>query len=293
MALKAKQLSAPVGADLLPQLMREAALPLEESERIPIDKIVPASKEWNFYAPLPDDKMLELIESIRENGLLHPIVVWKRKDAPPMVLSGHNRLEAYKKLYQATGDEQYAAIPCMVKTDLTPAQAQEIVVDSNWVQRTLTPSEKARSIRQKYALAGRKARAANGSEHTSTYDIIAQQYGLSGRQIARYVKLGSLQEDLLRLLDSGALSVAAGVKLADLPPHQQALAAQCVAQHGLKGVKLAACKSGISDEELKRLFQPEKPNQQYVTVQMEVPASLQQEFLHMAQHWLKERAGAP
>ena len=103
MALKAKQLSAPVGADLLPQLMREAALPLEESERIPIDKIVPASREWNFYAPLPDDKMLELIESIRENGLLHPIVVWKRKDAPTMVLSGHNRLEAYKKLYQATG----------------------------------------------------------------------------------------------------------------------------------------------------------------------------------------------
>ena len=104
MALKAKQLSAPMGADLLPQLMREAALPLEESERIPIDKLVPASKEWNFYAPLPDDKMLELIESIRENGLLHPIVVWKRKDAPTMVLSGHNRLESYKKLYQATGD---------------------------------------------------------------------------------------------------------------------------------------------------------------------------------------------
>ena len=166
-------------------------------------------------------------------------------------------------------------------------------MDSNWVQRTLSPSEKARSIRQKYALAGRKARAANGSEHTSTYDIIAQQYGLSGRQIARYVKLGSLQEDLLRLLDSGALSVAAGVKLADLPPHQQTLAAQCVAQHGVKGVKLSACKPGMSDEELKRLFQPEKPKQQYVTVQLEVPASLQQEFLHMAQHWLKERVGAP
>ena len=76
-------------------------------------------------------------------------------------------------------------------------------------------------------------------------------------------------------------------------PHQQALAAQCVAQHGVKGVKLSACKPGISDEELKRLFQPEEPKQQCVTVQLEVPASLQQEFLHMAQHWLKERVGAP
>ena len=98
---------------------------------------------------------------------------------------------------------------------------------------------------------------------------------------------------MLRLLDSGALSVAAGVKLADLPDQQQVLAAQYVEQHGLKGVKLSACKPGISDEELKRLFQPEEPKQQYVTVQMEVPASLQQEFLHMAQHWLKERVGAP
>ena len=243
MALKAKQLSAPVGADLLPQLMREAALPLEESERIPIDKIVPASREWNFYAPLPDDKMLELIESIRENGLLHPIVVWKRKDAPTMVLSGHNRLEAYKKAVSGNGGRAVCRHSVHgEKPTSRPHRRRKLWWTATGCSARLTPSEKARSIRQKYALAGRKARAANGSEHTSTYDIIAQQYGLSGRQIARYVKLGSLQEDLLRLLDSGALSVAAGVKLADLPPHQQALAAQYVEQHGLKGVKLSACK---------------------------------------------------
>lgn len=290
MALKAKQLSAPVGAALLPQLMSEVALPKQGPEELPIESIVPASKEWNFYAPLPDDKMLELIQSIQENGLLHPIVVWKQPNQQLMVLSGHNRLEAFRKLYKATGDQKYSQIPCTVKDDLTPQQAQEIVVDSNWVQRTLSPSEKARSIRQKYALSGRKARSANGSEHTSTYDIIAQQYGLSGRQIARYVKLGSLDEHLLPLLDSGKLSVAAGVKLAEFPAAQQKMAAQYIAEKGITPAQTSAIKAGMTDEQLKAVFTP-APQPKNVTLRITVPAQLEQEFLQMAQKWLEERAG--
>ncbi len=293
MALKTKQLSSPVGAALLPQLMSEVALPQKGAEELPIDSLVPATKSWNFYAPLPDDKMLELITSIEENGLLHPIVVWQQPGKPTMVLSGHNRLEAFRRLYQVTGQEKYAKIPCTIKKDITPQQAQEIVVDSNWVQRTLSPSEKARSISQKYALAGRKARSTNGNSGVSTYDIIAQQYGLSGRQIARYVKLGSLQDDLLILLDDGKLSLSAGVKLADFPPQQQKLAAKYIQQQGITSAQTAALKVGMEDTALKELFcpapQPQKPKT--VTLRIDVPEQLQQEFLQMAKSWLEERAG--
>ena len=57
-------------------------------------------------------------------------------------------------------------------------------------------SEKARSISQKYALAGRKKRSKNG-ERRSKYEQIGEEYNLSGRQIARYVRLGSLDKSLL------------------------------------------------------------------------------------------------
>lgn len=293
MALKMKHLPPVGGAELLPQLMTEAILPTQGTVELSLDSLVAASAQWNFYAPLPDDKMLELIASIQENGLLHPIVVWQRKGQPTMVLSGHNRLEAFRRLYKATGDAQYEKILCTVRDDLSEEQAREIIVDSNWVQRSLSPSEKARSISQKYALSGRKARSANGSRHTSTYDMIAQQYGLSGRQIARYVKLGSLEDELLILLDDGKLSVAAGVKLADFPAEQQKLAAEYIQQGGIRPAQTSALKLGMTDAALKAVFCPkEQPKQERITLQIDVPAQLKTEFLQMAQSWLEEREGS-
>ncbi len=290
MALKMKQLPPTGGASLLPQMMTEANLPATE---LPVDSLTESPKQWNFYTPLPDDKMLELIASIQENGLLHPIVVWKRQGQPAMVLSGHNRLDAFRRLYQTTGDAKYSKIPCTLREGITEEQAREIIVDSNWVQRSLTPSEKARSISQKYALAGRKARAANGSSHSSTYDMIAAQYGLSGRQIARYVKLGSLCDELLILLDDGKLSLSAGVRLADCSPAQQAMAADAVQQGGLSAAQAAHIKAGMSDDAFRALLAPKpRPTEKQITLRIDVPAHLKEEFLTMASRWLEEREGS-
>ena len=168
MALKKRTVVSPAaGAVTLPTLMAE--LPgTRRLEELPLDKLSPAPTEWNFYAPLPDDKLLELIESIQTNELLHPIVVWKQPDGALMILSGHNRVRAYTALLEKTGEEKYLRIPATVLTDITADEAHEIVVDSNYVQRVLTPSEKARSISQKYALAGRKSAAKTASANPST-----------------------------------------------------------------------------------------------------------------------------
>lgn len=290
MLLKTKQLSSPMGAALLPQLMSEVALPQKPADHLPIDSLIPALSEWNFYAPLPENKMRELIESIQQNGLLHPIVVWQQPNQPTMVLSGHNRLEAFRQLYHQTGEEQYKTIPCTIKKELTDEQAQEIVVDSNWVQRTLSPSEKAQSIRQKYILAGRKARSANGSTGPSTYDTIAQQYGLSGRQIARYIKLGSLQPELLQLLDNGKLTVATGVKLADYSPQQQKLLAPYIAKQGITTAQISTLNTEMSDSQLQQVFDPTPSiTPKTVSVRVQIPVSLQEEFLQMAQRWITEK----
>ena len=61
--------------------------------QLELDKLKAAPKEWNFYVPLNDNKMSELIESIIDNGLLNPIIVWEN-DNDYMILAGHNRVKA-------------------------------------------------------------------------------------------------------------------------------------------------------------------------------------------------------
>lgn len=283
MALKKRTFVPPAaaGAVSLPSLM--ADLPgTRRLEDLPLDKLRPAPAEWNFYAPLPDDKFIELIESIQKNDLLHPIVVWKQPDGSLMILSGHNRVRAYTALLEKTGEDKYRRIPSTVLTDITPEDAHEIVVDSNYVQRVLTPSEKARSISQKYALAGRKKRSKTG-ERKSRYEQIGEAYHLSGRQVAKYVKLGNLQDCLLELLDSGKLPLASALHLADLPPESQRyLAGHCADL--LASPKAAKLTAEMTSEQMQE-FLNDTPDT--VRVSVTVPAALEDDFRRMAADWLK------
>ncbi len=282
MALKKRTVASPaVGAVSLPSLM--ADLPgTRRLEEVPLDKLSPAPADWNFYAPLPDDKLLELIESIRANDLLHPIVVWKQPDGALMILSGHNRVRAYTALLEKTGEDKYRRIPATVLADITADEAHEIVVDSNYVQRVLTPSEKARSISQKYALAGRKKRSKNG-ERKSRYEQIGEEYHLSGSQIARYVRLSNLDDSLLKLLDNGKLPLTTALRLVDFPSESQKYLA---ARHAdeLASPKAAKLTAAMTPAEMDAALQTEP---QTVRVSVTVPTALEDDFRRMAAEWLK------
>ena len=277
MALKKRAVVSPAaGAVSLPSLMAE--LPgTRRLEEVPLDKLSPAPAAWNFYAPLPDDKLLELIESIRTSELLHPIVVWKQPDGDLMILSGHNRVRAYTALLEKTGEDKYHRIPATVLTDISADEAHEIVVDSNYVQRVLTPSEKARSISQKYALAGRKKRSRNGVRK-SKYEQIGEEYNLSARQIARYVRLGSL----LTLLDGGKLPLTTALRLVDFPAESQKYLAAHHADE-LAGPKMARLTAAMTPEQMDAALQAEP---QTVRVSVTVPAALEEDFRRMAEEWL-------
>ena len=273
MALKKRTVVSPAaGAVSLPSLM--ADLPgTRRLEEVPLDKLSPAPADWNFYAPLPDDKLLELIESIRANDLLHPIVVWKQPDGALMILSGHNRVRAYTALLEKTGEDKSRRIPATVLTDITADEAHEIVVDSNYVQRVLTPSEKARSISQKYALAGRKKRSRNGVRK-SKYEQIGEEYNLSARQIARYVRLGRL--------DGGKLPLTTALRLVDFSAENQKYLAAHHADE-LAGPKMARLTAAMAPEQMDAALQAEP---QTVRVSVTVPAALEEDFRRMAEEWL-------
>ena len=210
-------------------------------------------------------------------------VVWKQPDGALMILSGHNRVRAYTALLEKTGEDKYRRIPATVLTDITADEAHEIVVDSNYVQRVLTPSEKARSISQKYALAGRKKRSKNG-ERKSKYEQIGEEYNLSGRQIARYVRLGSLDKSLLALLDGGKLPLTTALRLVDFAPDSQRYLA---ARHAdeLASPKMAKLTAAMSAEEIDAALQTEP---QTVRVAFTVPANLEGEFRRMAEQWIEK-----
>ena len=149
------------------------------------------------------------------------------------------------------------------------------------MQRVLTPSEKARSISQKYALAGRKKRSRNGVRK-SKYEQIGEEYNLSARQIARYVRLGSLDGSLLKLLDGGKLPLTTALRLVDFPAESQKYLA---ARHAdeLAGPKMARLTAAMAPEQMDAALQAEP---QTVRVSVTVPAALEEDFRRMAEEWL-------
>ncbi|MEN1761733.1 ParB/RepB/Spo0J family partition protein [Anoxynatronum sibiricum] len=186
---------------------------------IDVTSLIPAPSEWNFFTPLTDSKMFELIESILSKGLLHPIVVWEREDSTYMILSGHNRVKAYEYILKSTQDETFKKIPAFIKGEnaITEDEAKEIIIDTNWVQRVLSPLEKSRSIATKYAVLRSKSHyksAYNKYGDGKIRDKIAEEYKISGRQITELERLNKLIEPFKDKLYQNSISYSAGAKIA-------------------------------------------------------------------------------
>ncbi|MZQ74714.1 MAG: ParB N-terminal domain-containing protein [Peptoclostridium sp.] len=251
-----------------------------------------APQEWNFYKPLAEDKMDELIESIEQKGLLHPIVVWERAAEYPeparyTILSGHNRVEAFRRLYESTGDRKYAVIMAHVKKphEIDEEQAKEIVIDTNWVSRQLSAYEKSQSIIRKYMILGSKEKKAHAN--ILRRDIIAKEYNITGRQVDNYRKLSELIEPFQEMLRSQELGVKAGVKLTYFDSEMQQWIYDSFGEAVCENKIANAIKAGMGKEELSTLFNPGVEKVSFV--KMEVPAELRNEFIAMAHRWLKSK----
>ncbi len=192
--------------------------------QIDIEKLVNAPSEWNFYRALPDDKMEELVNSIKDKGLLHALVVWDQDNGTYMILSGHNRKKAIEQLYKDTQNQKYKKIHCYVKkkAQLNDTQAQGIIIDTNWVQRILTLEEKSQSIFRKYAQIKKLPPILNSQgEVIHTRDNIADQLAISGRQVSNYMRLNYLVPSFKEMISSEKINIKSGVKLSYFPDETQ------------------------------------------------------------------------
>lgn len=250
---------------------------------VEVDMIYEAPHDWNFYKPLNDNKMEQLIISILENGLLNPIIVWEKKseDRYYMTLSGHNRLKAFKKIFEQTGESKYKKIPAFIKKEeeITELQAQEIIIDTNWVQRELSPMEKAKSILKKYALIERSL----SDRKKRKRDIICEDYGLKGRQVENYHKLNFLIEPFKKLIDNQELTIKSGIKIA--------LFSEEIQNWIFKNHKdnldfkiVSKLKSGMSFAEIKDVFEMDH-NEIEEFVNIKVPKALEKQIKEIIKNY--------
>ncbi len=174
-------------------------------KEIPISQLVPwENQPFKMYS---DFKMNELVESIRENGLLSRIIVSPIAGGKYRILAGHNRVEACRRA-------GFATVPSIVK-DVDENRAKLIMADTNLCQRTeLLPSERAFAYK-----AQQDALIALGSPRSTA--AIAEKYGEARSTIQRYIACSRLVPEMLELLDNGRIGLLPAVSISGMPMESQ------------------------------------------------------------------------
>ena len=170
-----------------------------------------------------NEKMLGLADSIKEQGVVVPILVRpiKNNKYEYEIIAGHNRVQASK----LAGIDK---IPCNVR-EMDDETATILMIDTNLQQReTILPSEKAWAYRYKLEAMKRKTgRKSNGVQvdthlvGTRSKDILASECGESAATVQRYIRLTNLIPELLDKLDERKLAFIPAVELSYLTKEQQ------------------------------------------------------------------------
>ena len=156
-----------------------------------------------------DDAMYELVESIKNVGVLVPIIVRLLQDGKYEIVSGHRR----KRACEIAG---IGAIPAIVK-ELNDTEAAIMLVDSNLQRENILPSERAYAYRLKLeALKHQGKTSGHNVRKLETADALGIADGKTGRQVRRYIRLTELIDPLLKKVDEGTIPITVGTELSYL-----------------------------------------------------------------------------
>ncbi len=144
----------------------------------------------------------EILESIKEKGIIHPVIVRPKNNGKYELISGHRRKKASEKLNLDT-------LPCIIR-ELTDDEATILMVDSNYQRERILPSEKAFAYKLKYdAMVHQGKRTDLTLCQLGTKSITAKElgkdFGDSERTVFRFIRLTFLIPELLKLVDNSVL----------------------------------------------------------------------------------------
>ena len=214
---------------------------------IPVGKIEPFhAHPFHMYE---GERLEDMVESIREHGVLNPVIVWKQGDGYEM-LSGHNRWNAAK----LAGLKK---IPGIVKENLTEEEAYVYVIETNLMQRSfseLAPTEKAAVLKARYEKITCRGKRndivkeiaeyegknpedvtyGHGDHKLTTRDTVGKEYELSGSSVGRLLKLNDLIEPFKDMVDRRLIYEKVAVQLAFLPEEEQRIVYKVAKETGTK-----------------------------------------------------------
>lgn len=198
----------------------------EEIKPVPISELKPFT-EQPFKVKLDED-MDALVESIKQCGVLTPVIARPHKDGGYEILSGHRRVKACE-LAGITD------IPVVVK-NLDDDTATILLVDSNLQREHILPSEKAFAYQMKLEAMKRQgartdltsAQIGQKLENRVSKDILAEQVGESRNQIQRYIRLTNLIDPILDMVDNNQIAMNAAVEISYLGSKEQAAVMQSI-----------------------------------------------------------------
>ena len=224
-----------------------------------------------------DEEMEQMVESVKERGVLSPVLVRPMPDGSYQMVSGHRR-----KL--ASELAELPTVPCIVR-ELTDDEAIIIMVDSNLQRERVLLSEKAFAYKMK--LDAMKRQQGERTDLTSatplqklggktSREILAEQSGESHEQIRKYIRLTNLVPELLDMVDNtvlkgkGTLQMALrpAVELSYLPENEQNALLEvmegedCTPSHA-QAIKIRdfSEKGKLNPDVILSIMQEEKPNQ--------------------------------
>ena len=200
---------------------------LTENLRVTLLPIAQLREKSNHpFKVAEDDKLRSLAESIRENGLLHPIIVRATSDKSYEILSGHRRTRACR----LNGDTNIKAIVVEADDEL----ANRIMIVTNFQQRdTQLPSEIAKSYLIRYTDLKRRKRAfdenSNGWNFEEKIDkIMEKEFATSKSKVYMYIHLNELISELMDALDAKRLNIRVASELSYLAKPEQKIVYELV-----------------------------------------------------------------
>ena len=245
------------------QEMRDDAK-LARIHEIPLDEI-DAFPE-HPYKVKDDEDMMNLVESIRENGVLTPATVRKKKEGRYEMLSGHRRWRACQLLGMDT-------LRCEI-VELDRDAATIFMCDSNLQRTTILPSEKAFAYKMRLDAMKRQAGRPTKNASPAATNLgranveLASQVGEGKDNIRRYIRLTELIPKLLEMVDEGKIALRPAVEISYLPKDLQ--------KELLDNIEMEACtpshdqtlrmrnllrQNKLTPEVITMIMQEEKPNQ--------------------------------
>lgn len=199
------------------------------------------------FKVVDDEKMQDLVESVRENGVITPVLIRPAENNQYEMISGHRRMHAAELAGLST-------IPAIVR-DMTDDEAVIAMVDANIQREELLPSEKAFAFKMKMDAIKHQGITFGHDVQKWSHEEIGKESGMSGRQVNRYIRLTELVPELLDLVDCKKINLTLAVDISYIDKEIQKWIFEYIRDNGfIKPNQITALRKQLGTETVSQNF---------------------------------------